>query len=530
MPVTMSNSRQGRYGEARFAELCQNPSAGVEAVVNKASDDEHGWDHVVDLVPYAMKHKPADLADHLVQCFAQIKTTRGEKVAARIKLSNALKAAKSPNPSFVFLFHQYSEHEVPVLYGRHIWEDEINWILEKAREVSVKEPQKPLHKVFLNLRFGQGDMVDGHPSDWMFKAVERLGAGRYSKAKIKVVETVGYEPFSHLGKLQFPTGTSLRDLVSHQLGMIDDLPVSRVQFFDRRFGIEVQTSDELGGGRIEISGREMPATLRLVSSDGRAIEIPAIVLTPSFLEVDDPEFRLRVDAGGINIFQSVGDQRQEFNYKLDVNQPRNLRQLIGLMCLLDWGVDDGVKFEVYIEEGEILSGEVTGLPPVESWVHMQAVAGLHILDIIGPGKCDKVEISHVEFNKCVKDMYFVASIVGAGSFNFQGVFAREIENFSGLLGYSFTEVGGWCIGAIYQFECKARGGADDMQVFYFSNSRILKRFSFRQPIEVFKKLVVLEFEKVRANLSDPHAVLLNGNFSELGCAVNEGRDISLDIR
>ncbi len=125
-------SRQGRHGEANFAALCQVPNARIDAVVNKAADDEHGWDCVIDLTPPRDLSLPGDLQNHLAQCFAQIKTTRGKHPRTSVKLSNAVKAAKSPNPSFVFLFHYERSGEPAVLYENHIWKDQIEHFLKRA--------------------------------------------------------------------------------------------------------------------------------------------------------------------------------------------------------------------------------------------------------------------------------------------------------------------------------------------------------------------------------------------------------------
>ncbi|MGB3464989.1 MAG: hypothetical protein WBA74_06960, partial [Cyclobacteriaceae bacterium] len=97
--------KQGQHGENLFAARCTAPNAQADAVINPSLNDEHGWDHVVEIeLPQAVA-RPADLRTPVLACYAQIKTTRGTKPKTTVKLSNALKAARSPAPSFVFLFH-----------------------------------------------------------------------------------------------------------------------------------------------------------------------------------------------------------------------------------------------------------------------------------------------------------------------------------------------------------------------------------------------------------------------------------------
>ena len=177
-------TNQGRNGQHEFAARCTEPNASAEVVVNSAADDQHGWDHILEITPPQNNALPADLRNPVISCFAQIKTTRSRKVQTTVKLSNAVKAAKSPLPSFIFLL-QYDVSEKPVLYGKHIWKDEIRHYLKRARQAG----DAPLHKKTVTVKFTSTDRVTCNPVDWVLAVLSTCGGDAYTLEKRKYVSS-----------------------------------------------------------------------------------------------------------------------------------------------------------------------------------------------------------------------------------------------------------------------------------------------------------------------------------------------------
>ncbi|WP_129434490.1 hypothetical protein [Roseovarius sp. A46] len=230
-------SRQGRHGEWKFGEICTGPDANAEAVVNKASDDQHGWDHILEIVPPSSPMLPADLQAHVLQCFVQIKTTQGKSPKTRLKLSNAVKAAKSPLPSFVFLLQYHDRSSRPKIFGRHIWASEIEHWLKRARETET-EGSQDLHKLSATMSFSEADCIQQNPVDWVLTILSQHGGENYAKRKLKLINSVGYEQYSHEGTVTFGPLDSAADVVLHELGLKRDLPFKDLRLYDRRFGIK----------------------------------------------------------------------------------------------------------------------------------------------------------------------------------------------------------------------------------------------------------------------------------------------------
>ena len=144
-----------------------------------------------------------------------------------------MKAAKSPLPSFIFLL-QYDVSEKPVLYGKHIWKDEIRHYLKRARQAG----DAPLHKKTVTVKFTSTDRVTCNPVDWVLAVLSTCGGNAYTLEKRKYVDTVGYETEPRtwnfeLGPIESPT-----EIVKHELDLRADLPVRNFKLFDTRFGIK----------------------------------------------------------------------------------------------------------------------------------------------------------------------------------------------------------------------------------------------------------------------------------------------------
>lgn len=315
-------TNQGRNGQWQFASLCTGPDVSVKAVVNPAVDDQHGWDHMLEITPHQNNILPADLQTHVISCFAQIKTTRDKKAETKVKLSNAVKAAKSPLPSFVFLFH-YNEAGKSVLYGKHIWKDEIRHYLKRARQAG----DAPLHKKMLTMKFTAEDRLSCNPVDWVLSVLATCGGDAYTLEKRKYVDSVGYETETHTGNFELGPLKSQADVVMHEIGLLADLPVTSFKLFDTRFGIKASAPlQELTDGRISFTKEGRPVTVKLRSSNGDEIELPGLAWAPSFIPLEHPEFRIRVKAGHIDIVAKPGNidnhQTTKLNFQFDLQEER----------------------------------------------------------------------------------------------------------------------------------------------------------------------------------------------------------------
>lgn len=522
-------SRQGRHGESRFEALCQDPHAIVDAVVNRSNDDQHGWDHVIDLTPCKTDSLPADLQNHLVQCFAQIKTTRGRYPKTKVKLSNAIKSAKSPSPSFIFLFH-YKEDGRIVLYGKHIWEADIAIFLRAARDASVNKKNTDLHKVALSINFTKENIIDSHPSDWMLHEIENNGSDRYAAKKIEIANSVGYDEFPNVGNFSIPSTTSMRDIVMHEIGYIEDLPVLNVSMFDNRFGIKSKLPmPSLEKGRISFSHKGKPLTLKVISASNDQFEMSAKLYVPTLVPYGHDEYKYRVQAGCIDIVVEPKTRTNNITFSFDLHKAGKFNHKIGIACFLSWSKNEKVDFEVYGDEGSLFRGRTGSLADPEDWLDQHATVGVYLKELLGDKRSKKIKISHQSFQENVADMYYAAVLSNAKSLRFEASFEGDVQDFEYILGYSCTSLDGWSIGAFYKIEIKARSKNGNKHTYYFSTPTRCREFVIKRPIGKFKQYLKEEFLSFRKKFDTPTAVIMDGNLENWGKNSNGDGDVSIDI-
>lgn len=238
---------------------------------------------------------------------------------------------------------------------------------------------------------------------------------------------------------------------------------------------------------------------------------------------------MRVDAGCIDIVAAPNQKNQQINFSLELDDLGAFSQKIGLMCILAWGHNRKLRFEAHVEQGKLFGGEMDQVPTTADWMQQHADVGVHLAELLGPEKTDKIKISHTSFQKCVHDMHLASALASAGSFRFDAEFDGEIDPFGHLIGYACTVVEDWCVGAIYQIEHKARDSEGSRQMFYFSHPKVVQKFAFKQPFEQFQRYVASEFEGFRSRFEGPTAVLMDGDISEWSKAINTHGAISIDV-
>ena len=515
-------SRQGRHGEARFSELCTDPTSTAVAVVNVSKDDEHGWDHIVEITRPQDNRLPADLRVPLITCFAQIKTTREAKPKTTVKLSNAVKAAKSPAPSFVFLFH-YRNSGDPILYGRHVWCEEITYILKRAR----KAGDAPLHKKTVTIAFDEGDRLDVAPPDWILAVLGSLDGMAYAAQKGRLVETVGYEPGSLFGTFTIGPLTSAGDLVEHEVGLLEDLPFSEFALYDQRFGITTATPIQaLTSGRVSFTSEGRPLTMRLISPAEETFDLPALGWAPFSAAPGDPEYRFRVRAGQVEfIFSGLGTS--QISMTVDSTASFPLLQQLGLLMLQSWGFPGPVEVHIESEIGRLCSGSIRFDKPMDRWLVQIYDCAQYVLALFGRERCAAIEISLIELGEAMRNAYQLAVLHANASIRLEGKIEGELPEFDALVGYSYGALGDWSYGALHELTHRARSRNGDRQSLFFSHPKIVRTQVYKRPLEATRSDIEGEFESYRTSRTDKVASLANGDLTHWFADYPQNADLVL---
>ena len=198
----------------------------------------------------------------------------------------------------------YNNAGKPDLYGKHIWKGEILHYLKRARQAG----DAPLHKKTVTLTFTAADRLSCNPVDWVLAVLAACGGDAYTLEKRKYVDSVGYETETHTGNFELGPLKTHAGVVMHEIGLLADLPVTNFKLFDTRFGIKASAPlQEMTDGRVRFTQEGRPVTVKLGSSKGDEIELPGLAWAPSMIPLEHPEFRIRVQAGHIDIVFKPGD-------------------------------------------------------------------------------------------------------------------------------------------------------------------------------------------------------------------------------
>jgi hypothetical protein len=504
-------SRQGRHGEWKFGELCQAQNAKADAVVNRAKDDQHGWDHILDIVPNPKPNLPADLQSHLLQCFVQIKTTNTKKATTHLKLSNAVKAAKSPFPCFVFLLQYKEDLENPIILGRHIWESEISHWLKRARETE-RSARKELNKQTVTMSFSEKDQLWVNPVDWIIERIKESGGDDYSVAKTGIVKTVGYENLSGEGTFTIGPLNSRDEVVLHELGLVEDLPVSEFRLFDLRFGIRSKLPiHEFEQGRLRLQRDGIPTVLQILSNTGKTFDIPALTWIPQTVPYDDPSFQVRVKAGQISLLISPNKRQQSLNIQFTSREPYPFLEQMGLICLLNWMRVHPVNFCLTCDSGELFQGEIKTAEIAEPWMSDFEAVGSHFIHLLGREKCADVSVSLRDFHDVAKQLRHIPSLFSAENFQLSAEHDDPIAEFEKLIGYYLGQFGPWAFSVIFEAKLLEKTTDGRHHKFLFSKLKAIRQFSFKQSIERARQQTLVDFAKIQENQTSEIAILSDGD-------------------
>lgn len=301
------SQRSGREAQDEFKLFCSR--AGITC--NSSSEDDHGWDFLIEIEPNKEASAPADKHASIRNAFVQVKSTQGESPKTRMKVSNALKLAKDELPCFVVLFH-YDRTGGSRIYVRHFWTELIERALKLGRQASVKS--KDTHKSWMGISFSEQDEKSGDPVGWI-SSIVRENSSEYSAEKRSLYQKLGYENRNYRAEVTFGPLSGVEDIIDHELGLTDTLPVSKVRLIDSRFGIDAPNPIlDSEHARMQIRrNKNIDCNVVIQKADGDLISFEAVMKIPGMLKVPSDKFKMVVESW---CFVAVVSQRE--GIKIDI--------------------------------------------------------------------------------------------------------------------------------------------------------------------------------------------------------------------
>jgi hypothetical protein len=354
MPVT----KIPRHAEATFEALC----AAHGATCNKATEDERGWDYFVQFRRRKITGLPLDMGPVADQCLVQIKSNKGPLKGATIKLSNALEFALTDLPAFVVLFHYDSAGHPRSTHILHVWQQEIERILKRVRELDTKgENDLQRHRI-LFAASGMIRVVDGDLIPFIEKTIHSH-APTYSDKKRLISRNVGFDETGIVGNIAFPAGLKIDELVDMQIGLRDRIDTANFTARTKRFGLVARLPMIEAAGAISMRSHPRDCILRVSSEpSGREISLPSQIFGPAIPNLPRHHLKFRVTAPFMELVCKAADSSASFSGQWDGQKPYSLSDISIVLDLIHIISSGKIHFRALVEE-QLLFGAMGSVEP-----------------------------------------------------------------------------------------------------------------------------------------------------------------------
>lgn len=303
----------GKAGENKFVSWCSD----VGITINKAEEDKHGWDFLLEFPVNRTTGAAFDLHKSNMICKIQVKATEGKRLSKSVELSNLHALATDPLPVFYLFLHFNNDSAPASAYLLHLDEGLIKRILKRAREhVSAGEGGR-LHKKSLTLNYNETHRLPEASGQGLLKYIE---ANYYEKwgqllsAKQKVLNTAGFEDGA--GAIHFTIkGVEQREnLILGSLGYANKVAVSDFSLWNKRFGIKdpkpvVAMTDAV----MTMTNADFVETKVMITySTTEALVLPAkVYFSPLVNRLDKAIFRISTDFIDMRADAGAGTMKME---------------------------------------------------------------------------------------------------------------------------------------------------------------------------------------------------------------------------
>ena len=330
---------KGRPAEKYFSLLCSQ----ANITCNKSEEDDHGWDFIAEIPMPTPAMRSADLAGEIRKCEIQVKASEKGTPVVKLSLSNARAFAKSRLPCFVVVVLDQNTSN-PRVFIRHFWKNEIEQSLKRVRDAGNQG--KPLNKTFTQFTLSNDEDRSPDPIGWLVNKVQSLPQG-YSGEKMFIEQTIGYEEGHFTGQIRFGPMKGIEELVDHQLGLTENLPVEHLSLIETRFN--VPSPQPLFEGKPSLLQMRSNATkecqLVLRSEEGSSMTVAASITIPAIPNLPPEALKLRIETWFFSLVLSNGKQT-DFNFSVDFETPFCLKKLHQFLQILSWAKNGAIDFSL----------------------------------------------------------------------------------------------------------------------------------------------------------------------------------------
>lgn len=344
--------RLPRYAEIELQRLC----AQAGALCHSVDEDESGWDRFIEF-PEKNFSGPADMRPPREVAYVQVKSAQSRGLSCRVKLTNALRAAQSPQPWFIILVTSGIEDQPPRVFAVHVWGDLIRRTLEAARR--TENERKPLHRHFLTIKFRSEDEKNGKLVNWMQEAIEAIGS-EYSLKKRTINKKIGYEKGCGIGEFTL-SADSEEEIIKNFIGLGDGLRIDNFTLTPSRFGLKAPVPEiSISSGTIHITPEPRgKIEIRLRLKDNlHIISLQGDVYGTKIPYISENNEYIRFSAEFLEIIlHPNGSINVTFNF--DLTKKHRLDKFDKFSTIAQYISNDSIELQIWADRGRIMRGQIS---------------------------------------------------------------------------------------------------------------------------------------------------------------------------
>jgi hypothetical protein len=404
---------------ARAAEqLIELLGSESDVVVNQATDDQNGWDYILEFPQDNSGHSP-DTAPPALTCLAQVKSSTRSEKSYRLKLSNALRSAQHSLPCFVVkIYYAQDGKTVRQIACQHFWTDQIASSLREVRR--AHELGAALHEKKFSFPLSQQEFVD---RDALFQHIRSvvLAHPNYATTKREFAKNVGEARLAGEFKIK---SENFSDLVDATIGIPKSVPISDFVARSVRFGIaDKKPLDIPSDGVVTITPQPV-AKCNVILRDPNSrdkVVLRGEVFAPAIKDLPPEHRRLRIATEVIDLIYSAGKLPIDFsgtmNARFEPTTKVSLAKLHEVSKIFCWLAAEGADFEVVSQGRAILAGKLNADDPADLrfWSLMEQTTS-RLADFTQP-------FDHGDLRFCLNDFTGIE-----GKFKFSSLVTGESGN------------------------------------------------------------------------------------------------------
>lgn len=426
--------QSGRPAQDEFKLLCSR----ANVTCNSSVEDDHGWDFMVEFVPKGQSHQPHDKIPGPRRALVQVKSTENQSPQTRMKVSNALKLSNSELPCFVVLF-QYDKNGTGRIYVQHFWDELMKRALRRGRKASAEGKQ--VHELSMQIVFADKDDHTDDAISWMMATVEANFEG-YGTKKRNLYKTLGYDGRNYRAEVTFSLENGIEDIIDHQLGLTEEIPVSNIKVVDCRFGIDapVPIIDASYGLLQMRPNNNINCKLIFQNTSGSIATFEGVIKSPAIPNLSSDKKKYLVQTWAYNIVIFSGGE-VTFQFREFWETASTIEQLVELSRFLSWS-DEQITMQI----------TATDLPPISFqgqfnshyngslFATLSDVAKM-LQDIRERAGCPTVWHTFNDLHKSLRELSIFHTVLTAEYMKLHTQLAQHDSYLSRILGYFDFEVG-----------------------------------------------------------------------------------------